>query len=66
MTSACTSGGEPANSLSPFLIAASSAERSGRTASQKSFRSPHLTSTSLVASPSKKREIGPRVGSWVE
>ena len=36
---------------------------SGRTASQKSRERPHLTSTSLVASPSKKREIVPSYGS---
>ena len=66
MISAWTSPDAPANLASASRIGRSSEPMSGRTASQKSRRRPQRTSTSLVASPSKRREIVPSDGSPLE
>ena len=65
MMNACTSVGEFANLRSASRIGPWSEPMSGRIAIQRSRRRPQRTSTSLVASPSKKREIAPSDGSVV-
>ncbi len=61
--SASDSSVASANTLSPSSIRGSSRPMSGATAVQRSRRTPARSATSVVASPSKKRDTAPRLGS---